>query len=155
MAPARAHWPASPGPALRVCPPSRLPAVPSSGGLLNIPDAYAHPLFTGEIDRQTAFRTRSLLCAAIEDAAGKNVAVVQVRVHKHAPAVDASPCWQLRLLLALLDFEFAAAPAPRCAQALNKRGGGAFTAADEAHMALFSAQLGSTLQKARFHEEAM
>jgi hypothetical protein len=49
-----------------------------SGGLMNIPDAYNHPLFNPDIDRATHFRTRNILCTAIQDMSGKNIAVVQV-----------------------------------------------------------------------------
>jgi hypothetical protein len=50
------------------------------GGLMNIPDAYSHPLFNPEIDRATQYTTRNILCTAIKDMSGKNIAVVQVRV---------------------------------------------------------------------------
>jgi hypothetical protein len=39
-------------------------------------------------------------------------------------------------------------------QALNKRGGADFDAADEQHLRLFSVHLGNTLAKLRFYEEA-
>jgi hypothetical protein len=47
--------------------------------LLLVPDAYSHPLFNPEIDRATQFTTRNILCTAIKDMSGKNIAVVQVR----------------------------------------------------------------------------
>lgn len=46
---------------------------------MNIPDAYSHPLFNPEIDRATQYTTRNILCTAIKDMSGKNIAVVQVR----------------------------------------------------------------------------
>lgn len=46
---------------------------------MNIPDAYSHPLFNAEVDRMTRYTTRNILCCAISDMAGNNIAVVQVR----------------------------------------------------------------------------
>src|SRR5512134_1797051 len=37
--------------------------VATTGQTLNIPDAYASPLFNREIDQQTGYHTRSVLCA--------------------------------------------------------------------------------------------
>lgn len=51
--------------------------VAATGELMNIPDTYAHPLFNSTIDRSTGFRTHNMLCCAISDASGKNVAVLQ------------------------------------------------------------------------------
>lgn len=45
---------------------------------MNIPDAYSHPLFNADIDRATHFHTRNILCTAIKDMSGRNIAVVQV-----------------------------------------------------------------------------
>ena len=45
---------------------------------MNIPDAYAHPLFNSYVDRMTGFRTRNLRSCAIRDGQGRNVAVLQV-----------------------------------------------------------------------------
>jgi hypothetical protein len=46
---------------------------------MNIPDAYSHPLFNADVDRTTHFTTRNILCTAIKDMSGNNIAVVQVR----------------------------------------------------------------------------
>ena len=46
---------------------------------MNLPDVYQHPMFNKDIDRLTGFRTRSMLCMAVSDMTGKNVAVLQVR----------------------------------------------------------------------------
>lgn len=46
---------------------------------MNIPDAYSHPLFNADVDRTTHFTTRNILCTAIKDMSGHNIAVVQVR----------------------------------------------------------------------------
>eukprot|EP00878_Enallax_costatus_P011773 GHUV01012289.1.p1 GENE.GHUV01012289.1~~GHUV01012289.1.p1 ORF type:complete len:856 (+),score=231.71 GHUV01012289.1:611-3178(+) len=48
-----------------------------NGGILNISDAYNHPLFNSEVDKRTQFRTRSILCCSIADTSGTNVAVLQ------------------------------------------------------------------------------
>ncbi|GFH15006.1 phosphodiesterase [Haematococcus lacustris] len=89
--------------------------VAQSGELMNIPDTYAHPLFNSEVDRATGFRTRNMLCCAISDMTGRNVAVLQ---------------------------------------ALNKRQGAQFTAADERTLRLFGTHLGNTLAKAKLHDKA-
>ncbi|GFH22768.1 PDEase domain-containing protein [Haematococcus lacustris] len=89
--------------------------VAQSGELMNIPDTYAHPLFNSEVDRATGFRTRNMLCCAISDMTGRNVAVLQ---------------------------------------ALNKRHGAQFTAADERTLRLFGTHLGNTLAKAKLHDKA-
>ena len=45
---------------------------------LNVPDAYADPRFNPQIDRDTGFRTRSILCAPMLTTAGKLIGVIQV-----------------------------------------------------------------------------
>jgi len=52
--------------------------VAQTGVLLNIPDAYADPRFTPEVDRQTGFRTRSILCAPLVGHAGRLTGVIQL-----------------------------------------------------------------------------
>ncbi len=52
--------------------------VARSGEYLNIPDAYSHPLFNREIDRQTGYQTRNILCMPIFDTKQRVVAVVQM-----------------------------------------------------------------------------
>ncbi|XP_022254452.1 cGMP-dependent 3',5'-cyclic phosphodiesterase-like isoform X2 [Limulus polyphemus] len=44
--------------------------VATTGELLNIHDAYAHPLFYRKIDETTGFKTRSILCFPIKDENG-------------------------------------------------------------------------------------
>ncbi len=51
--------------------------VASSGQLMNVPDAYTHPLFNSTVDKDTGYQTRNLLCCAIRDMSGRNVAVLQ------------------------------------------------------------------------------
>jgi phosphoserine phosphatase RsbU/P len=45
---------------------------------LNIPDAYADPRFNPQSDRDTQFRTRSILCAPMLTHAGRLIGVIQV-----------------------------------------------------------------------------
>ena len=52
--------------------------VARTGELLNVCDPYAHPDFLSEIDRQTGFSTRNILCAPIRDRRDKVFAVVQL-----------------------------------------------------------------------------
>ena len=60
----------------------------TSGEVLNVPDAYAHPLFNQEIDRRSGFRTRNLLNVPVIDRAGEHLGVVQV-LNKRGGAVYA------------------------------------------------------------------
>jgi putative methionine-R-sulfoxide reductase with GAF domain len=53
-------------------------AVAQSGETIRIDDAYADPRFNPDIDRQTGFRTRSILCLPIRDQSGQIFAVTQL-----------------------------------------------------------------------------
>lgn len=44
--------------------------VAATGQLLNIDDAYSHPLFYKGVDEATGFRTRNILCFPIRDEDG-------------------------------------------------------------------------------------
>lgn len=44
--------------------------VATSGKLLNIRDAYSHPLFYRGIDEATGFKTKNILCFPIQDENG-------------------------------------------------------------------------------------
>ena len=52
--------------------------VAMTGECLNIPDAYSHPLFNKEVDKQTGYRTRNILCLPIFSSKNQVVAVVQL-----------------------------------------------------------------------------
>jgi len=52
--------------------------VARSGRSLRVDDAYAHPLFNPDVDRQTGYRTRTILCVPIQDRAGRVFAVAQL-----------------------------------------------------------------------------
>lgn len=63
----------------------RLPAnvgiaghVATTGQCLNIADAYNHPLFNPELDKQTGYYTRNILCMPVLSSKEKVVAVVQL-----------------------------------------------------------------------------
>lgn len=45
--------------------------VVQTGKILNIKDAYSHPLFYRGVDETTGFRTKSILCFPIKDEKGK------------------------------------------------------------------------------------
>lgn len=50
-----------------------------TGECLNIPDAYSHPLFNKDVDRETGYQTRNVLCMPIFNTRGDDVvAVVQL-----------------------------------------------------------------------------
>jgi putative ABC transport system ATP-binding protein len=52
--------------------------VATTGEIVRIEDAYADPRFNPEIDRQTGFRTRSILCVPLADSRGEVFAVAQL-----------------------------------------------------------------------------
>ncbi|MGF1499342.1 MAG: GAF domain-containing protein [Elainellaceae cyanobacterium] len=53
--------------------------VATTGEYLNIADAYSHPLFNRDVDRQTGYRTRNILCMPIRSTDQQQVvAVVQL-----------------------------------------------------------------------------
>ena len=53
--------------------------VATTGDYLNIPDAYDHPLFNRDVDKQTGYRTRNILCMPIfSKERDQVVAVVQL-----------------------------------------------------------------------------
>src|SRR5256885_4283920 len=52
--------------------------VAATGETINIADAYADPRFNQDVDRRTGYRTRTILCAPVRDAAGEIVGVSQV-----------------------------------------------------------------------------
>ncbi len=52
---------------------------------VNIPDAYADPRFNQSVDRETGFRTRSILCVPVINKHGVPIGVVQVLNHKGGP----------------------------------------------------------------------
>ncbi|MEX2643389.1 MAG: GAF domain-containing protein, partial [Acetobacterales bacterium] len=60
-------------------------AVFTDGGLLNIDDAYNHPLFNPAVDRRTGFRTRSILCMSIVNKVGERIGVTQVLNKRGGP----------------------------------------------------------------------
>jgi HD-GYP domain-containing protein (c-di-GMP phosphodiesterase class II) len=53
-------------------------AVATSGEILNIPDAYEDPRFNQAIDRQTGYRTSSVLCCPMTNKHGERIGVIQV-----------------------------------------------------------------------------
>lgn len=52
--------------------------VANTGEVLNIPDAYASPDFNPAIDRETGYRTRTILCMPVFDRKRNVLAVVQM-----------------------------------------------------------------------------
>ena len=52
--------------------------VATNDQLLNIPDAYQDPRFNSEVDRNTHFRTKSILCGPVRNLHGEIVGVIQV-----------------------------------------------------------------------------
>lgn len=56
--------------------------IAQDGGMVNVSDAYSHPLFNPQIDKATGYTTKSMLSCAIKDMQGRNVAVLQA-LNKH------------------------------------------------------------------------
>jgi energy-coupling factor transporter ATP-binding protein EcfA2 len=52
--------------------------VAATGETLRVDDAYAHPLFNPAVDRESGFRTRTILCLPIRDSQGRLFAVAQL-----------------------------------------------------------------------------
>ena len=52
--------------------------VASSGEGVRVDDAYQHPKFNPEVDRETGFRTRTILCLPIRNREGRVFAVAQL-----------------------------------------------------------------------------
>jgi sigma-B regulation protein RsbU (phosphoserine phosphatase) len=52
--------------------------VAQTGETLNIPNAYAEPRFNAQVDQQTGFRTRNILCLPIRSKTGKVIAALQL-----------------------------------------------------------------------------
>uniref|UniRef100_A0AAY4AZG3 Phosphodiesterase n=1 Tax=Denticeps clupeoides TaxID=299321 RepID=A0AAY4AZG3_9TELE len=52
--------------------------VATTGEILNIKDAYTHPLFYRAVDERTGFRTRNILCFPIKDVSGVIVGVAEL-----------------------------------------------------------------------------
>jgi CheY-like chemotaxis protein len=49
-----------------------------TGAVLNVPDPYADPRFNQTVDRQTGYRTRSILCGPLRGGDGRTLGVLQV-----------------------------------------------------------------------------
>jgi adenylate cyclase len=75
--------------------------VATSGEVLNLEDVYQHPLFNQEIDRQTGYRTRTMLAMPIRNAAGETIGVVQV-INKRQGVFTADDQELLTSLLVML-----------------------------------------------------
>ena len=52
--------------------------VAATGDTINIPDAYLDPRFNPDYDRQTGYRTGSILCLPITTKSGKIIGVFQL-----------------------------------------------------------------------------
>jgi hypothetical protein len=59
--------------------------VADTGRILNIPDPYAHPDFNPDVDRETGYRTESILAAPLRDQDREVFAVVQLLNREGGP----------------------------------------------------------------------
>jgi putative ABC transport system ATP-binding protein len=73
-----------------------------SGEPLNAPDAYALPFFNREVDKQTGYRTTSILCVPIADRSGRRFAVMTLLNKRGATGFDAKDVRGVRDLTARL-----------------------------------------------------
>ena len=55
--------------------------VATTGQILNIKDAYSHPLFYRGVDDSTGFRTRNILCFPIKDENNGNKKLTRFLFH--------------------------------------------------------------------------
>jgi len=62
--------------------------VVSQGKSINLEDAYDSPIFNREIDKETGYRTRSLLCAPVTNRNNQIIGVVQVINKKEGAFTD-------------------------------------------------------------------
>ena len=62
--------------------------VATTGRTLRIDDAYASPLFNSEVDRETGFLTKSILCVPIADRRGEVFAVAQLLNKRNGTSFD-------------------------------------------------------------------
>jgi adenylate cyclase len=53
-------------------------SVATAGVTINVPDAYQHPGFSKAMDKETGFRTKSILCMPIRNHKGDIIGVTQV-----------------------------------------------------------------------------
>jgi putative ABC transport system ATP-binding protein len=65
-------------------------AVAQSGQTIRIDDAYSDARFNPEIDRQTGFKTRSILCIPLHDQSGEVFAVTQLLNRQDGRPFDAA-----------------------------------------------------------------
>jgi energy-coupling factor transporter ATP-binding protein EcfA2 len=63
-------------------------SVAQSGEAIRIDDAYSDPRFNREVDKQTGFRTRSILCLPIKNLDGEVFAVAQLLNRKDGQPFD-------------------------------------------------------------------
>jgi adenylate cyclase len=70
--------------------------VAATGKCLNIADVYSHPLFNRDVDRQTGYRTRNVLCMPIFSTKNRVVAVVQLMNKAGGEAFNADDERQFR-----------------------------------------------------------
>jgi adenylate cyclase len=64
--------------------------VAQTGEAIRIDDAYADPRFNRDVDRQTGFHTRSILCLPVKNQEGKVFAVAQLLNREDGKPFDAS-----------------------------------------------------------------
>jgi len=93
--------------------------VARTGRSLRVDDAYAHPLFNPEVDRQTGFRTRSVLCVPVDDRAGRVFAVAQLLNKRSGEPFDDADEDRLR------EFTRKVALVLESWERMSRRGGGA------------------------------
>ena len=76
--------------------------------MINVPDAYADERFNRDVDRETGFSTRSVLCCPILDSYGSTVAVFEAINPLHGGPFgerDVNLCryMQMQISIALLN----------------------------------------------------
>lgn len=72
--------------------------VARTGETVSIPDAYEDPRFSREVDRQTGYRTRSILCLPLRDPSGEVLGVIEAMNKRGDAAFDEDDEERLRAL---------------------------------------------------------
>lgn len=62
--------------------------VAASGDTLNIPDAYLDPRFNPDVDRQTGYRTKTILCMPMRNKDGEIIGVFQLLNKRSGPFTE-------------------------------------------------------------------
>ena len=116
-------------------------AVATTGQLVNLEDAYNDTRFNQQVDRDSGFRTRALLCMPILHSQGASSASMSA-----LSSISSSPA-------NATDGAAIGVKVLGVIQALNKKGGGMFSDEDVRTAQAFAAQAAIAIANSRLHHE--